>query len=73
MTGTLDALTCLAFACVLFPLGVWGRSQAESLVVDAMEGEEREHRISVLRRGAAACQVVAVILAAAAFWLLTVS
>jgi|GEM_PF-3317134 len=72
MTSMLDALTCLAFACVLFPLGVWGRAQAESLVVEAVEGEEREHRIAVLRRGASACQVVAVVLAAAGFWLLAV-
>ncbi|MEU4418756.1 hypothetical protein, partial [Nocardia salmonicida] len=60
---------CLAVACVLFPLGVWGRQQAESLVVDAVEGEEREQRIAVLRRGAVTCQVLGVVFTAAAFWL----
>lgn len=73
MSGMLDVLTCLAVACVLFPLGVWGRYQAENLVVDAVEGEEREQRIAVLRRGALTCQVLAVVFAAVAFWLLTIS
>ena len=72
MTGMLDALTCLAVACVLFPLGVWGRYQAENLVADAVEGEERELRIAVLRRGALTCQVLAVLFTAVAFWLLTI-
>jgi len=70
MSGILDALTCLVFACVLFPLGVWGRGQAHHLVVEAVQGEEREHRIAVLRRGAVTCQVVAGIFFVAAFWLL---
>jgi hypothetical protein len=70
VSGTLDALTCLAVACVLFPLGVWGRSQAESLVVDTVVGEERERRIVVLRRGALTCQVLAVVFTLVAFFLL---
>jgi hypothetical protein len=70
MSGTLDALTCLAVACVLFPLGVWGRAQAGSLVVDTIQGEERERRIVVLRRGALTCQVLAVVFTLVAFGLL---
>ena len=70
MTSMVDVVTCLVVACVLFPLGVWGRSQAENLVVDAVEGEERELRIAVLRRGALTCQVLAVVFTAVAFWLL---
>ncbi|GAA4815365.1 hypothetical protein ACFQ0K_07065 [Nocardioides caeni] len=70
MSGILDALTCLAVACLLFPLGTWGRAHASTLVVDAIQGEEREHRISVLRRGALTCQVVAGVLAVVAFLLL---
>ena len=57
----LDALTCLMVARVLFPLGVWGRAQAGDLVVDAVQGEERDRRIAVLRRGALTCQVLAVV------------
>ena len=68
----LDALTCLAVACVLFPLGVWGRGHADSLVVDAVQGEEREQRIAVLRRGAVTCQVLAVVFTACAFALLAI-
>ncbi len=72
MIGVLDAFTCLAVACLLFPLGVWGRAQAHDLVVDALPSEEREHRIAVLRRGALTCQVVAVVLGAGAVLLLLV-
>jgi hypothetical protein len=72
MSAMLDALTCLVVGCVLFPLGVWGRGQAENLVVDAVEGEERELRIAVLRRGAVTCQVLAVVFVAVAFWLLAI-
>jgi hypothetical protein len=70
--GLLDALTCLVVACFLFPLGVWGRAQAEDLVVDALPSEEREHRVAVLRRGALTCQVVAVVFGAGAIFLLLV-
>jgi len=59
MTSLLDALTCFAVACVLFPLGAWGRANAETLVVPAVLGEDREARINVLRRGAVTCQVLA--------------
>jgi len=72
MTSMLDVLTCLVVASALFPLGVWGRYQAENLVVDAVEGEEREIRIAVLRRGSLTCQVLAVVFTAVAFWLLTI-
>lgn len=72
MSEMLDALTCLFMACVLFPLGVWGTAHADSLVVDAIQGEEREHRIVVLRRGARTCQVVAVVFAALAFLLIAI-
>lgn len=59
MAEVLDALTCMAVACVLFPLGVWGRLNAEDLVAPSVLGYDREHRVAVLRRGALACQVVA--------------
>lgn len=52
MTDMLDVLTCLAVACVLFPLDLWGRYQAENRAVDPVEGEERGQRIAVLRGGA---------------------
>lgn len=70
MTELLDALTCFAVACVCFPLGVWGRANAPTLVVSSILGEDRDHRITVLRRGALTCQVVAVVFAAAGFLLL---
>lgn len=70
MSSILDALTCLVVACVLFPLGVWGRAHADSLVVDAVQGEEREVRIAVLRRGALTCLVLAAVFALVAFGLL---
>lgn len=70
MSGILDALTCLAVGCLLFPLGAWGRAHANSLVVDTVQGIEREHRVSVLRRGALTCQVVAALFAMVAFALL---
>ena len=70
MTEVLDALTCLAVACVCFPLGIWGRSRADSLVLPSVLGEDREHRVTVLRRGALTCQVVAVVFAVAGFLLL---
>jgi len=70
VSGVLDALTCLVVGCVLFPLGAWGRGHANSLVVDTVQGTEREHRVSVLRRGALTCQVVAALFAAVAFVLL---
>lgn len=70
MSGMLDVVTCLVVACVLFPLGVWGRAQADTLVVDTLQGEEREARINVLRRGALTCQVLSVVFALAAFGLL---
>lgn len=72
MIGLLDAFTCLVVACVLFPLGVWGRAQADDLVVDALPSDEREHRIAVLRRGALTCQVVAVVFGVGAVLLLLV-
>jgi len=72
VSGMLDAFTCLAVACVLFPLGVWGRAHADTLVVDAIQGEERELRIAVLRRGALTCQVLSVVFALAAFGLLAI-
>lgn len=71
MSASLDVITCLAFAGVLFPLGTWGRRHAEDLVAPAILGDDREHRIAVLRRGGLTCQVVAVILAGVAFWLTT--
>lgn len=61
MSQLLDGLTCLAVACVLLPLGVWGRGNAENLVAPAVLGEDRELRITVLRRGALTCQVLAVV------------
>jgi hypothetical protein len=70
MAELLDGLTCLAVACILFPLGVWGRLNAEDLVAPAVLGYDREHRVAVLRRGALACQVVAVIFLLAGFGLL---
>ncbi|MCR1785755.1 hypothetical protein KVF89_24675 [Nocardioides carbamazepini] len=70
MTSMLDALTCLAIACLLVVLGAWGRTHADSLVVDAIQGEEREQRIAVLRRGAITCHVVAAVLGLAAFFLI---
>lgn len=70
MSSVLDALTCLAIGCFLFPLGAWGRSHVNTLVVDAIQGEERQHRIAVLRRGATTCQVVAGIFVVVAFYLL---
>lgn len=72
MIGLLDAFTCLVVACVLFPLGVWGRARAHDLFVDALPSEEREHRVAVLRRGALTCQVVAVVFGAGAVLLLLV-
>lgn len=70
MSSILDALTCLAIGCFLFPLGAWGRSHVSTLVVDAIQGEERAHRIAVLKRGALTCQVVAGVFVAVAFVLL---
>ena len=70
MTDVLDALTCFAVACVCFPLGVWGRSRADTLVLPSVLGEDREHRVAVLRRGALTCQVLAVVFAVAGFLLL---
>lgn len=70
MRELLDGLTCLAVACVLFPLGVWGRGNADDLVTPGVRGYDREHRVTVLRRGALACQVVAVIFLLAGFGLL---
>ncbi|MDQ6524586.1 hypothetical protein RB608_13290 [Nocardioides sp. LHD-245] len=70
MTSMLDALTCLAIACGLVVLGTWGRSHADTLVVDTIQGEEREQRIAVLRRGAVTCYVVAAVLGLAAFFLI---
>jgi hypothetical protein len=49
------------------------RSLPESIELTACEGEAREYRIAVLRRGALTCQVVAVIFTAVAFWLLAVN
>ena len=72
MSEVLDALTCFAVACVLFPLGVWGRLNAEDLVAPGVLGYDREHRVTVLRRGARACQVVAVIFLLAGFGLLAI-
>ncbi|KRA37600.1 MULTISPECIES: hypothetical protein [unclassified Nocardioides] len=71
MSSILDALTCLAIGCFLFPLGAWGRSHVNTLVVDAIQGEERAQRIAVLRRGATTCQVVAGVFVAVAFFLLS--
>lgn len=70
MSEALDVITCLVLAGVLFPLGIWGRRHADSLVVDALDGEEREHRISVLRRGATTCQFAAGVFLLAAALLL---
>jgi hypothetical protein len=70
MTDILDAVTCLVVACVLFPLGVWGRSSADNLVLPSVLGDDREHRVTVLRRGALTCQVLAVVFAVAGFLLL---
>lgn len=67
---TLDILTCFFFVCCLCPLGLWGWRAAEELVNDALPEGEREHRIAVLRRGAVACEVAAVLLLAAAFVLI---
>jgi len=61
------AIFMLVFGIALFPLGAWGKAHADTLVVDAIQGEEREHRIQVLRRGAMTCQVVSLIFLAAAF------
>lgn len=72
MTEMLDALTCFLVACVCFPLGVWGRANADNLVLPSVLGDDREHRITVLRRGATTCQVVAVVFAIAGFALLVI-
>jgi hypothetical protein len=72
VSGLLDALTCLVVGCVLFPLGVWGRAHADTLVVEAVQGEERELRIAVLRRGALTCQVLSVVFTLVAFGLLAI-
>ncbi|WP_110206786.1 hypothetical protein [Nocardioides daejeonensis] len=73
MMGYLDVATCLLVACILLPLGAWGRAQADSLVVDAIQGQERDERIAVLRRGALTCQVLSVVFFLAAFVLLVVN
>lgn len=70
MTQLLDGLTCLAVACICFPLGVWGRNRSETLVLPSVLGEDREHRVAVLRRGALTCQVLSVVFAVAGFLLL---
>ena len=72
MNPTLDVITCLVFAAILCPLGLWGWRSAEELVAEALPSEERLHRIAVLKRGAIACEVVAVLLLLAIF-LITVS
>lgn len=63
-------LIFIAFACALFVLGSWGRAHSDSLVVDAIQGEERDRRIAVLRRGAMTCQVVALVFLAFGFWVI---
>lgn len=63
-------LIFLAFACALFPLGAWGKAHADSLVVDAIQGDERDQRIAVLRRGALTCQIVALVFVAFGFWVI---
>lgn len=70
MSHTLDALTCLALAAMLVTLGVWGRSQAHDLVLPTVEGEERERRIAVLRRGSATCVLAGAGFAVIGLWLL---
>jgi hypothetical protein len=70
MTDVLDGLTCLAIAGVCFALGVWGRRSAETLALPSVLGENREHRIAVLRRGALTCQIVGVVFAVAGLLLL---
>lgn len=72
MTELLDALTCFAVGCVLFPLGAWGRGSAETLVAPAILGEDREARVAVLLRGARTCQVVALVFFVVGFLLLLV-
>ncbi|HWU32603.1 MAG TPA: hypothetical protein VN108_07005 [Marmoricola sp.] len=67
---SLDVLTCFFFACILVPLGYWGWQAADDLISPALPSEERQHRIEVLRRGAIACEVVAVLLFGAAFLLI---
>ncbi|KRB72746.1 hypothetical protein ASE01_22125 [Nocardioides sp. Root190] len=70
MSSVLDALTCLVIGVFLFTLGAWGRSHVSTLVVDAIQGEERLQRIAVLKRGATTCQVVAGVFVVVAFFLL---
>jgi len=59
MTSALDIVTCAVVAAVLGPLGVWGRSHAHELVPGNLAEGERQHRVSVLRRGGLAAQFAA--------------
>ncbi|MEU0466082.1 MULTISPECIES: hypothetical protein [Amycolatopsis] len=52
----------LVLALTLGLIGWWGRRNAPAL---ARQGANRDHRIAVLRRGALACQVVALLFALA--------
>lgn len=63
-------LIFIAFACALFPLGAWGRAHADSLVVDTIQGDDRDRRVAVLRRGALTCQLVALVFLAFGFWVI---
>lgn len=55
-----EALFFLTFAALLAPLGRWGRRHVPDLVPGHYADEDREHRTKVLRRGALAAEVVAV-------------
>lgn len=61
MTGALDVVTCLLFAGVLWPLGVWGRSHANELIPGNLPEDERDHREAVLRRGSFTMQAVSLL------------
>ena len=56
-----SGFTALIFAAILFAIGLWGRRNADKLVLATLSAAARRAKERSIRRGAVACQFGAVV------------
>ena len=56
-----SGFTALLFAAILFAIGLWGRRNADKLVLSSLSTKARKAKERSIQRGSVACQIGSVV------------
>jgi hypothetical protein len=56
-----SGFTALLFAAILFAIGLWGRRNADKLVLSTLTPKAQKAKERSIRRGSVACQIGSVV------------